>query len=370
MGPLAGLRVVEMAGIGPCPLAGQLLADLGAEVVVIARAGANPFDDAINARGKRHLTINLKHDDGRALALALIGRADVLIEGFRPGVMERLGLGPDECLAANPGLVYGRVTGWGQDGPLAHAAGHDINYIAVTGALNALGEPDRPPPPPLNLFGDYAGGTMFLLTGVLAALFERSRSGRGQVIDAAMVDGVPALMGLFHSFRAIGLWSNERGANLLDGGAPWYRCYATADGRYVSVGALEPQFFAAMARRLGLEERWHADRMDRAKWPELAALLKRIFATKARDEWAAVFEGTDCCVAPVLDWDEAPGHPHLAARGSFFSAGGVTQAAPAPRFSRTQPARPDSPRDADALLDELGYDSARMAGLRQAGAIS
>jgi alpha-methylacyl-CoA racemase len=211
---------------------------------------------------------------------------------------------------------------------------------------------------------------MFLIAGVLAALFERSRSGRGQVVDAAMVDGVPALMGLFHSFRAIGLWSDARGANILDGGAPYYRCYATADGKFVSVGALEPQFFAAMAQRLGLEDRWLADRMDKTKWPELRSILEAMFAGRTRDEWTAMFEGTDCCVAPVLDWDEAPRHPHLAARGSFFQAEGVTQAAPAPRFSRTPPARPDGPREADALLAELGYDSARMADLRQAGVIS
>ncbi|GIL01418.1 MAG: alpha-methylacyl-CoA racemase [Alphaproteobacteria bacterium] len=371
-GPLNGLKVVEMAGIGPCPLAGQLLADLGAEVVAIGRRGANPLGGAVNGRGKRALAVDLKHDDGLQVVKGLVARADVLIEGFRPGVMERLGLGPDALLAANPALVYGRVTGWGQDGPLAQAAGHDINYLSLTGLLNAIGDPDRPPVPPLNLAADYAGGTMFLIAGVLAALFERSRSGRGQVVDAAMVDGVGALLGLIHSFRATGAWTNERGANLLDGGAPFYRCYRTADGRFVSVGALEPQFFAALAERLGLDGRWLGERMDRTKWPQLAAELAAAFAARTRDEWAAVFEGTDCCVAPVLDWDEAPRHPHMAARRAFFTADGTTQAAPAPRFSRTPADLPHrcAPGEADALLGELGYDAAQIERLREAGAIS
>ena len=373
-GPLAGLRVVEMEGIGPAPLAGQLLADLGAEVVLITRRAGGRADPAdINNRGKRSVALNLKSAAGLQAALALVARADVLIEGFRPGVMERLGLGPDPCLARNPGLIYGRMTGWGQDGPMAQMAGHDINYLGLTGFLHATGRADDVPTPPLNIGADYAGGTMFLLLGILAALFERSRSGRGQVVDAAMVDGASALMALIHSWIARGGWSEQREANLLDGGAPFYRCYECADGKFISVGPLEPQFHAELLRLAGLPEDHQADQMDRARWPERREAYAAIFRRKTRDEWAEIFAGSDACVAPVLSWSEAPAHPHMAARGSFFRRDGVTQAAPAPRFNRTPPAPPAPPpapgADTEAVLAEAGYSAEEIAALRAAGGL-
>ncbi|MCB1465337.1 MAG: CoA transferase [Nitratireductor sp.] len=375
-GPLYGLRVVEMAGLGPCPLAGQLLADMGAEVIVIDRRSDERMElgGGVNRRGKQSVAVNLKDEAGREVVLRLAGRADVLIEGFRPGVMERLGLGPDVCAARNPGLVFGRMTGWGQEGPLSSAAGHDLNYLSLTGALHAMGDKDRPPTPPLNLVADYGGGTMFLVTGVLAALFERSRSGRGQVVDAAMVDGVPALMGIMHGMLAKGNWKNERSANMLDGGAPFYRCYACADGKFVSVGALEPQFFEIVAEKLDIDKSWLSARMDKSRWGELTAIMTDIFAGRTRDEWAALFEGSDACVAPVLDWDEAPSHPHMAARGVFVKPGGVMQAAPAPRFSRTASAMPEQPHaagaDTGAVLAELGYSDAEIENMREGGALT
>lgn len=358
-GPLEGLKVVEMAGIGPCPLAGQFLADLGAEVTLLARAkgGADPTD--ITNRGKRSVALNLKSEAGREAALKLIARSDILIEGFRPGVMERLGLGPESALDVNPGLVYGRMTGWGQDGPLSRSAGHDITYLGVTGILNAIGLKDAPPTPPLNITADYAGGTMFLLLGVLAALWERSRSGKGQVVDAAMVDGATALMSLFHGFHAKGALSEERQSNLLDGGAPFYRTYETADGRHMAVGALEPQFFAELTRLAGLPEAEKASQMDSAEWPARHEAYAAVFAAKTRAEWTDIFEGTDACVGPVLSWSEAPDHPHMKARGVLQEKDGVTQAAPAPRFERTPAAPIASPAasgaDTEAVLAELGY---------------
>lgn len=373
-GPLAGLRVIELEGLGPCPLAGQLLADLGAEVTVIARrpGPADPAD--INNRGKRSIVLDLKKPQGVEAALRLIARADVLIEGFRPGVMERMGLGPEVCLAENPRLVFGRITGWGQDGPLAQTAGHDIGYLAITGILNAIGPADAPPPPPLNIAADYAGGTMFLLLGVLSALFERSRSGRGQVVDAAMIDGAAALMGLIHGMIARGMWRNTRGANLLDGGAPFYRCYETADGKYLAVGALEPQFFAELSRLAGIPAEHAGDRMDPESWPERSAEYAALFRSRTREEWAAIFAGSDACVAPVLDWSEAPDHPQIAARGTLQQRDGVTQAAPAPRFDRTPAAEPGPPPapggDTEAVLAEAGYSPAEIAALRRAGAVS
>lgn len=373
-GPLTGLRVIEMQGIGPAPLAGQFLADMGAEVMAIARRSA-PADPAdINARGKRQIALDLKHPEGVAAALALIERADVLIEGFRPGVMERMGLGPDACHALNPGLVYGRMTGWGQDGPWAQMAGHDINYLGLTGFLHATGKADDVPTPPLNIAADYGGGTMFLLFGIMAALWERQSSGKGQVVDAAMVDGASALMALIHSWRARGDWGEVREANLLDGGAPFYRAYQCADGKFLAVGPLEPQFFAELVHLAGLPEDHIAAQMDRATWPERRAAYAEVFRRKSRDDWAAILNGTDACATPVLTWSEAPDHPHMAARGTFTTVDGIPQAAPAPRFSRSTPRAPRPPAapgsDTDAVLTEIGYDADTLARLRADGVLT
>jgi alpha-methylacyl-CoA racemase len=333
-GPLKGLAVIEMSAIGPVPLAGQLMADLGADVTVIDRSPVPPDPVQINRRGKASTVLDLKAPEGLERLREMIVAADVLLEGFRPGVMERLGLGPQDCLARNPRLVFGRMTGWGQDGPLAQTAGHDINYIALTGALHAIGTAERPVPP-LNLLGDYGGGTMFLLLGVLAALYERASSGRGQVVDAAMVDGVPAMMGLIHELHARGRWTPAREANWLDGGAPYYACYETADGRHLAVGALEDQFFARLAQGMGLSDDLIANREDRSRWPEMRETYTAIFLSRTRDEWMAEFGGTDACVAPVLTLEEAELDSQMAARGAFVRQGGVLQSGAAPRFSRT-----------------------------------
>lgn len=331
-GPLHSLKVVEFAGLGPAPLAGQLLADLGADVVVVDRK-AGPADKAdVNGRGKRSIVLDLKSDAGVRAAHKVIANSDVLIEGFRPGVMERLGLGPDSCPDT---LIYARMTGWGQAGPWAQTAGHDINYLAVTGALHAMGAGDEPPVPPLNLVADYGGGTMFLLFGILSAVFERGVSGKGQVVDAAMVDGVPAMMGLIHGMLAQGRWSETRASNWLDGAAPFYRCYTCSDGKYVSIGALEPQFYALLLEKLDLPAHYGVDQNDPATWPTRTAEFADIFATRTRDAWAAHFEGSDACVAPVLTFSEAAVHPHMADRGALTIRDGVLQSAPAPRFSRT-----------------------------------
>lgn len=365
-GPLGSLKVVEFSGIGPAPLAGQMLADLGAEVVCVDRANAPADPTDVNRRGKRSIVLNLKDPAGLDAARRLIGRSDILIEGFRPGVMERLGLGPEACPDT---LVYGRMTGWGQDGPLAQTAGHDINYLALTGALHAMGAPDAAPIPPLNLVADYGGGTMFLLLGVLSALIERGVSGKGQVVDAAMVDGVPAMMGLLHGMLARGFWTGQRGANWLDGGAPFYRCYVCSDGQFISVGALEPQFHALLLEKAGLPADHQADQNDKAVWAARSALYARAFAQKTRGEWSEIFEGTDACVAPVLNFAEAPKHPHMEQRGTFVTVDGVTQAAPAPRFSRTTPETPRGPGafggDTADVLAELGYDEQEIANLSQ-----
>lgn len=336
MKPLSGLRILEFDGLGPVTFAGMMLADLGADVLRLSRsaaAGAAAFSEvggAVLHRGRAAVGVNLKDPGDLAAVLDLVESADALIEGFRPGVMERLGLGPDVCAARNPKLVYGRITGWGQTGPMARQVGHDINYIALSGALHAMGEPDRPPRPPLNLIGDYAGGAMMLVTGVLAALLEAKTTGKGQVVDAAMTDGSALLMSLFQALGARGLWSEARGANLLDGGAPFYRCYACKDGRFVAVGALEPQFYAALIAGLGIEPET-APQFDLAGWPALHARLEAVFETRTRGDWAAHFEGTDACVTPVLTMAEAARHPHNLARGTFVDSG-VVQAAPAPRF--------------------------------------
>ncbi len=348
-GPLAGVRVVELAGIGPGPFAAMLLADLGADVVRVDRPGGaglaiDPAYDVTN-RNKRSVLIDLKAEDGPAAVLALAERADVLIEGYRPGVAERLGVGPGECLARNPRLVYGRMTGWGQDGPLAERAGHDIAYIAVTGALGMIGKPGEPPAVPANLLGDYAGGSLYLVIGVLAALQHARTSGEGQVVDAAIVDGTAHLTAMIHGIMAAGGWQDRRGSNLLDGGCPFYGTYETADGEYMAVGALEKQFYAEFVERLDLGALADA-RKDFARWPELRSAVAARFKTRPRDEWTAVFQGSDACVAPVLSLHEAPRHPHLAARSTFTEHSGITQPTPAPRFSATPasvrrpPARP------------------------------
>lgn len=337
MKPLSGLRILEFDGLGPVTFAGMVLADLGAEVLRLThRSGTSAFEDvggAVLHRGRAAVAVDLKDPDDLASVLTLIDGADALIEGFRPGVMERLGLGPETCAARNPRLVFGRVTGWGQTGPLAAEVGHDINYIALSGVLSMMGEPDRPPRPPLNLVGDYGGGAMLLVTGVLAGLLEARTTGRGRVVDAAMTDGSALLSGLFHALAARGLWNPQRGTNLLDGGAPFYRCYTCRDGQFVAVGALEPRFHAALLAGLGLT----ADEFpqyDLAAWPAQQARLEATFATRDRDDWAAHFAGTDACVTPVLTLAEAPGHPHNLARGTFVGPG-APQPAPAPRFGPT-----------------------------------
>ncbi len=379
MGPLSGLRVVEMAGIGPGPFAGMLLSDMGADVVRIDRKGAAKGDafDRVKSggfvdRGRRSIALDLKKPEGVAAALELIGAADALIEGFRPGVMERLGLGPDVCLARNPKLVFGRVTGWGQSGPLAKTAGHDIDYIALTGALHAIGGRDAPAPP-LNLIGDFGGGALALAFGVVCALLEARNSGRGQIVDAAMTDGVSLLMAMTYSLKAKGLWRDQRQANLLDGGAPFYGVYRCADGKWLAVGALEPQFFDALVAAMGLDARVFADRWNPASWPAMRAALEDAFARRTRDEWAAIFEGADACVAPILDLDEAPRHPHNVARETFVVGDGAPQPAPAPRFSRTKPeiARPPAARGehGEEILRERGFTAERIAALKRAGAL-
>ncbi|ABB06164.1 CaiB/BaiF CoA transferase family protein [Burkholderia lata] len=359
-GPLAGLKVIEFAGLGPGPLAGMLLADLGADVVCIDRpAEAAGRFAGVSSRGKRSVVLDLKREDGRAAARALAARADMLIEGYRPGVMERLGLGPEALLALNPRLIYGRITGWGQTGPLAQAAGHDLNYIALTGALAAIGPRAGKPVPPLNLVGDFGGGTMFLLFGLLAALVERQASGRGQVVDAAMIDGALALLGPILELRAQGLWRDGRGSNLLDGGAHFYGTYRCADGAYISIGSIEPAFYALLREKLGISDDPAFDaQMNAADWPALSERMEAIFLTKTRDEWTSLLEGTDVCFAPVLDFDEAAAHPHNLARTSHITVAGVRQPAPAPRFSRTPAQTPAGPPviggDTDTVFSDWG----------------
>jgi alpha-methylacyl-CoA racemase len=368
-GPLAGTRVIEMAGIGPVPFAGMLLADLGADVIRVDRPGPGlPHGrsrlDIVN-RGKRSLAADLKSNDGRANTLRLVATADVLIEGFRPGVMERLGLGPADCEAVNSRLVFGRMTGWGQDGPLAPNAGHDINYIAITGALWATGRAEDKPVFPLNILGDYAGGSLFLVMGILAALTERASSGKGQTIDAAMVDGASLLTTMFTSLRAMGLWGADRGVNLLDSGAAHYEVYECADGRYFSIGALEGPFYAELVRRSGFradlpdDQRFVQDGPD--GWPLAKQEWAALFRTRPRDEWTALLADSDACAAPVLDWDEAPQHPHLVARGTFADIDGIVQAMPAPRFSRTIAHVDGPPPGAGEHTDEILAELDRLS---------
>ncbi|MFE3059936.1 CaiB/BaiF CoA transferase family protein [Nocardia sp. NPDC059239] len=337
-GPLAGLRIVELAGIGPGPFAAMLLADLGAEVVRVDRPDGGgsvipPHLDALR-RSRKSVVLNLRTADGVAAVLDLIESADILIEGFRPGVAERLGLAPEVCWERNPRLVYGRMTGWGQTGPLAATAGHDISYLALTGALHAMGRAGEDPAVPLNLVGDFGGGSLYLVVGVLAAVFEAARSGKGQVVDAAIVDGAASLTAVLHGMMAAGMWRDERGVNELDTGRPWYDVYRTSDARHVAVGPIEPKFYAEFMTLLGLDPS-ELDRFAPESWPTIRKQVADAFATRTRDEWAVTFEGTDACVSPVLSLTEAPGHPHLAERGTFVEVDGVLQPAPAPRFSRT-----------------------------------
>jgi len=382
-GPLEGIRIVEIAGIGPGPFAAMLLSDMGAEVLRVDRAqavmGGDPAQpplDVLN-RGRRSIGVDLKNPDGVETVLKLVERADALVEGFRPGVAERLGVGPDECLARNPQVVYGRMTGWGQDGPLAPAAGHDINYIALAGALDPIGREDEAPVPPLNLVGDFGGGGMFLAFGVVCALLEAQRSGQGQVVDAAMVDGAATLTAMFHGLRAMGFWNEKRGTNLLDTGAHFYDVYECADGRYVSIGSIEPQFYAELLDRTGLAGdpglSGPGAQMNRTRWPQLKDRLADVFLTKTRDEWSAIMEGSDVCFAPVLSLAEAPSHPHNRARGTFTEVAGVVQPAPAPRFSRTPGAvaRPPSHpgQHTNEALADWGFGPDEIAKLRDTGAV-
>jgi len=380
-GPLAGHRIIEIAGIGPGPFAAMLLADLGAEVVRVERAGAvrgpvpdQPHGDVL-LRGRRNIAIDLKHLDGVEALLDLVDGADALIEGFRPGVMERLGIGPDVCLARNPKLVFGRMTGWGQTGPYSQAAGHDINYISLAGALAHFGRRGEAPTPPLNMVGDFGGGGMFLALGVVAALLEAKTSGTGQVVDTAMVDGSAVLMTMFWAFRAMGAFDeNARGTNLLDTGAHFYDVYRCSDGEYISVGSIEPQFYAELLRLTGLtDDEQFAHQMDPTGWQALKERLAELFATKSRDEWCALMEHTDVCFAPVLTMSEAAEHPHNVERGTFIEIGGVTQPAPAPRFSRTEnevvsaPAWPGE--HSCAVLEAWGVDAERIDRLIESGAV-
>jgi alpha-methylacyl-CoA racemase len=353
-GPLAGLRVIELAGIGPGPHAAMILGDLGADVVRVDRPGASGADPML--RNRRFVVADLKSDEGRELILKLVAKADVLIEGFRPGVTERLGLGPEDCAKVNERLVYGRMTGWGQTGPRSQQAGHDINYISLNGVLHAIGRSGERPVPPLNLVGDFGGGSMFLLLGILSALFERQTSGKGQVVDAAMVDGSSVLVQMMWAMRALGMWTDERGTNMLDTGAPYYDTYTCADGRYVSVGAIEPQFYAAMLAGLGLDPADLPGQNDRSRWPELRAKFTEVFAGRDRDHWAKVFADSDACVTPVLAFGEVETEPHITERNTFYRTGGGLQPLPAPRFSRTVPDQPRPPgqpgADTEAVLND------------------
>jgi alpha-methylacyl-CoA racemase len=373
MGPLAGLKLIEIASIGPGPFAAMLLADMGAEVLRIERpvgSGASLAVDRVLKRGRRSVQIDLKHPVATGLVLELCEHADALIEGFRPGVMERLGLGPDPCLARRPALVYGRMTGWGQTGPLAASAGHDINYIALSGALHAIGRAGDKPLPPLNLLGDFGGGAMLLAFGVVCALLEARRTGMGQVVDAAMVEGASLLTAMFHGMRAEGLHTGARGTNLLDTGAPFYETYETADQRYIAVGALEPAFYAELVQRLGLDPASLPAQLDQASWPAMKERLSEIFRGKTRAEWCELLEGSDACFAPVLSLEEAPQHPQMRERQAFIAHEGVTQPAPAPRFSRTPPeVRPTAARDSGAALRSFGVSDARLLELRTAGVL-
>jgi alpha-methylacyl-CoA racemase len=380
MGVLSGYRIIELAGIGPAPMCAMLLSDMGADVIRIDRLADAGLGIAMETkysllnRGRRSIALDLKRPEATETVLRLVGKADALIEGFRPGVMERLGLGPDVCLASNPRLVYGRMTGWGQEGPLAQAAGHDINYIALAGALYCIGRKGEAPVPPLNLVGDFGGGALYLALGVVAGLLEAQKSGKGQVVDAAMVDGVASLMTAIYGMRGSGIWSNERGENILDTGAHYYEVYETKDGKHVAIGSIETKFYEELLQRSGLKGEELPRQNDRPSWPRMKERLKSLFLTKTRDEWCKIMEGTDICFAPVLSMDEAPAHPHNRHRATFVERGGVVQPAPAPRFSRTPseiqcpPAAPG--QHTEEALRAWGFSAADLDKLRSCGAIA
>jgi alpha-methylacyl-CoA racemase len=376
MGPLNGYTVIELSGIGPAPMAGMILADMGAEVIRVERAGAwNPLQAKdVSFRGKKSVVINLKDPRGVETLLQMVENADVLIDPYRPGVCEKLGVGPDSCLARNPKLIFGRMTGWGQEGPLAQAAGHDINYISITGALYATGRKDQKPVPPLNLVGDMGGGGMLLVNGILAALLETGNSGQGQIIDAAMVDGAAQLMWMFHGFQALGGWDEtQRESNMLDGAAHFYDTYECADGEYVSIGSIEPQFYALLIEKAGLDPQEFADQQNKELWPQMKESLAQVIKGKTQAEWCDLMEGSDVCFAPVLNFMDAPKHPANVARNTYVEVDGITQPAPAPRFSRT----PSEVRhgthalgaDTNETLSAMGFGEQDIASLREAGVI-
>ncbi|QGY79590.1 CaiB/BaiF CoA transferase family protein [Sphingorhabdus lacus] len=371
-GPLAGIMVIELAGIGPGPYAGQLLADMGADVVVIDRPGRS-LPKAVDGRGKKSIVLDLKKPEAVEALLKLVAKADVLIEGLRPGVTERMGVGPEACHAINPGLIYGRMTGWGQSGPWSQMAGHDINYISMTGVLNAIGKKGQPPVPPLNMVGDFGGGSMFLMTGILAALIERGRTGKGNVVDAAIIDGTHSLMSFVHGMAGVGQWQPKRESNLLDGAAPFYRCYMTADGKFMAVGCIEPQFFAAMMERLPIDAEAFGAQLDFGSWARQHEMLEDVFATKTRDEWEAIFAGTDACVTPVLDYVEAAAHPANAKRQAVLQDGRWLHPQIAPRLA-TQPLATHfeiatKGGDYAAILAEAGLGENDISQLIAAGAV-
>ena len=373
MGPLSGTRIIELAGIGPGPFCGMLLADMGAEVIRVDRTGGRRARDVLT-RGRKSIAVDLKREEGREVVLKLCESSDALFEGFRPGVTERLGLGPDDCMARNGKLVYGRMTGWGQEGPLAQAAGHDINYIALAGALHAIGPKGGKPVPPLNLVGDFGGGGMVLAFGLVCALLEARQSGKGQVVDSAMVDGAATLMAMFFSMQGAGVFKMERGTNLLDGGAHFYGTYETGDGKYIAVGSIEPQFYALLLEKTGVDADVFSAQMDQARWSEYKEQLTRVFKTKTRDEWCQIMEGSDVCFAPVLALDEVHDHPHHQARASFIELDGMKQPAPAPRFSRSEVAVAHGSRmpgeDSRAVLADAGFEAGEIDHLIAAGAVS
>ncbi len=375
MGPLSGYRIIELAGIGPGPFCGMMLSDMGAEVIRVDRTGGSPkAPKDVLQRNRKSIAVDLKSPEGVATVLRLVESADALFEGFRPGVTERLGLGPKDCMAKNPKLVYGRMTGWGQEGPMAQAAGHDINYIGLSGALHAIGRAGERPVPPLNLVGDFGGGGMLLAYGLVCALLEAQKSGKGQVVDAAMVDGAAALMAMFFSMSAGGGFTEQRGTNLLDGGAHFYDTYETGDGKHICIGSIEPQFYALLIEKAELDPAEFAPQMNPAEWPRLKAKLTEVFKTKTRDEWCAIMEGTDVCFAPVLSIWEAPNHAHAKARDSFLEVDGIMQQAPAPRFDRTPAQVQHGARipgqDSNEVLSSFGFTAAEIAALNAANVVT